>query len=249
MNDYKKIIKEHYDKQKYGGREIKSNIYAPINPIGFYGEFKIAQILAEFISMICLHNRRLDKINVCDCGCGDGVKTRFLAELLGNPNQVYGIEYSKNRLQHCKNMNSFIHYEYADLTKKIPFDIQFDGITVFDVFMHFKTEEEITDALKNIYDSLKRKGIFVWDEPNVKSHWTGGKKGVNGWGFSAGEMDKYALNAGFKLKRQFGIYTKVPIIDKPTLYLVKKIKNIWILEIFEKLPFKKNNNIRIYYKE
>ena len=89
----------------------------------------------------------------------------------------------------------------------------------------------------------------MWYEPNVKSHWTGGKKGENGWGFSANEMDKYALNAGFELKKQFGIYTIIPIIDIPTIYLAKKTKNILILEILEKLPFTKNNNIRIYSKE
>lgn len=57
-----------------------------------------------------------DKIKLCDCGCGGGNNTRFMAELLGNPNQGYGIEYSKNRLQHCKDMNSFINYEYMNLT-------------------------------------------------------------------------------------------------------------------------------------
>ena len=248
MNGYKKIIGERYDKQKYSGREIKRNIYAPINPIGFYGEFKTAQVLSEFVSEICSHRKQLDRIKVCDCGCGDGVKTRFLAELVGNPNQIYGIEYSKNRLQHCKEMNASIHYGYADLTKNIPFNVQFDGITVFDVLMHFDSEKEIFSALKNIYSSLKQKGLFLWDEPNVKSHWEG-KKDIDGWGFSGKEMDKYAVKAGFKPVKQLGIYSKIPIINKPTLYMAGNIKNIWALEILEKMPFKKNNNIRIYCKE
>lgn len=47
---------------------------------------------------------------------------------MGNPELVYGMEYSENRLLHCKYMNPAIHYEYGDLIKKIPFEIKFDGI-------------------------------------------------------------------------------------------------------------------------
>lgn len=59
-------------------------------------------------------------------------------------------------------MNRLIHYQYVDLTEPggIPFDVQFDGIMAFVVFMHFKSEEEIMHALDNIYQSLERKGVF-----------------------------------------------------------------------------------------
>ncbi len=239
MKNYNKVIEERYDKQKYDGRGIKKNVYSLFNPIGFYSEFKSAQILLNFVRMC---HKSLDKINVCDCGCGDGVKTRFLAELLGNPKQIYGIEYSQNRLQHCIDMNPNIHYKYADLTKKgegIPFDIQFDGIIAFVVFMHFDLEEDIMNALKNIYDSLKKKGLFLWYEANADSHKDGKTKNIDHWGFSTEEMDKYASNVGFTLIKQFGIYTQIPIINKATVYLPENINNIWVLELMEKLPFKK----------
>lgn len=251
MRSYKSVIRERYDKQRYDGSGIIKDIYSPINPIGFYGEFKAAQILYEFVNMLIADGRKLDRIKICDCGCGDGIKTRFIAELLENPNQVYGMEYSKNRLQHCRTMNGLIHYQYADLTKQdgIPFDVQFDGITAFVVFMHFNSEEEIMCALDNISKSLKRKGLFLWYELNAKSHWEGKKKNVDHWGFSANEMDRYASKSGFKLIRQFSVYTKLPIVNKATLYLAKNIKNIWILELLEKLSFRKNNIIKIYRKE
>ena len=116
---------------------------------------------------------------------------------------------------------------------------------------HFLKKEDMYarhEIIKNIYSSLKQKGLFLWDEPNVKSHWEG-KKDIDGWGFSGKEMDKYAVKAGFKPIKQLGIYSKIPIINKPTLYMAGNIKNIWALEILEKMPFKKNNNIRIYCKE
>lgn len=131
----------------------------------------------------------------------------------------------------------------------IPFNTQFDGITAFVVFTHFSRKYEIINALKNIYHALKPKGIFLWYEVNARSHWDGKRKNVDHWGFSTSEMDKYATNVGFRLFKKFGVYTQIPIINIPTIYLAKNIKNIWILELVEKLPFRKNNNIRIYCKE
>lgn len=251
MRSYKKVIEERYDKQRYDGRGIKNNMYAPVNPIGFYGEFKAAQILKDFVLLLNKRGILLDELKICDCGCGDGIKTRFMAELLGNPNQVYGVEYSKNRIQHCKNMNSSIHYEYMDLTQKGEklFDTRFDGITAFVVFMHFESEKEIMNALNNIHNALNKDGLFLWYESNVKSHWDGKKKDVDGWGFSASEMDQYASDAGFKLLKQFGVYTQIPIVNKSTVYMARDVKNIWALELLEQLPFKKNNNIRIYCRK
>ena len=172
-----------------------------------------------------------------------------MSELLGNPNFVYGMEYSENRLLHCKTMNPAIHYEYGDLTKEIPFQTEFDGIITFVVFMHFSLEEEITSALKNIYDHLKKGGLFLWYECNEKSHWDGRMKDVDGWGFSVDEMDKYAEAAGFKLVEGYGIYPKFPIINTPSVYLAERVKKIWMLELMGKLPFRKSYNIRIYSKE
>ncbi len=252
MKNYKRVVKERYDRQVYSGRGIINDMYSPINPVGFYGEYKSAQILADFVRMIIRDKKKLDQINICDCGCGDGVKTRFLAELLGNPQQVYGVEYSENRLKHCKSMNPAIHYKFADLTepgKGVPFECLFDGISAFVVFMHFSTEEEIMHALKNIYASLKKGGVFLWYELCADSHWDGKGKNIDHWGFSAKEMDKYALKAGFKLDRQYAVYVKIPLLNKASLYLAKNIRNTWTLDMLEKLPLRKNNLIRIYRKE
>lgn len=252
MKEYEKVIAERYDKQSYDGDGIKNNIYAPINPVGFYGEFKAAKILLDLVNMVNLKEKSLDKIKICDCGCGSGNKTRFMAELLGNPDQVYGTEYSKNRLQYCKKMNNLIHYEFADLTTNgggVPFDVKFDAITAFVVFMHIFKEEDINAALKNIYDSLADGGLFLWYELNANRHEDGKKMKDNGWGYSVSEMDKYALKAGLKLVKKYGIYTHIPLVGVSTIYLAAKVKSILILELMEKLPFKKDYNVRIYRKE
>lgn len=253
MRDYKRVVRERYDRQKYGGAGVKNDPYAVINPVGFYGELKAAQILRDFVNMLCeTRGRKLDEIKVCDCGCGGGNKTRFLAELFANPDQVYGVEYSKNRLKHCRDMNPLIHYEYADLTISgagLPFEEFFDGITAFVVFMHFTSRKEILNALKNIYVSLKENGYFLWYELGAKSHEEGKEKNTDSWGFSAMEMDRYARQVGFKRVKESSIYSKIPIINKSTLYLADKIMDIGMLELLEKLPLQKNNYIRIYIKE
>ncbi|MCI9592694.1 MAG: class I SAM-dependent methyltransferase [Lachnospiraceae bacterium] len=248
MKNYEAVVRGRYNRQKYDSSSVRNNKYMPINPTGFYGEFKANQVLFEFINMLYYRKKDLHKIRVCDCGCGDGNKTRFMAELLLQPNQVFGTEYSKIRLEHCKRMNNHIHYRYADLTKEIPFDIQFDGITAFVVFMHFSSHKEINNALKNIYNSLNKNGLFLWYELGAKDHWDGTKEYVDSWGFSESQMDEYAFEVGFKLVRHFGVCTKIPIINQSSGYLIKNIKDLWMMELLEKFPFKKNNFVRIYSK-
>lgn len=253
MKHYRQVVKERYDRQRYDGKGILSDMYSPVNPVGFYGEWKAARILADFVRMLMRRGKKgPDQITVCDCGCGDGVKTRFLAELLENPEQVYGVEYSENRLGHCRRMNPAVHYEHADLTeagKGIPFDAQFDGMTAFVVFMHFSTEQEIMNALRNIHGALKRKGLFLWYELKAESHWDGRGKRADHWGFSADEMDRYASKAGFRLVKEYGVYAELPFLKKNGLYLAGEVKHTWLLDVLEQLPFPKSNLIRIYRKE
>ena len=52
MKDYKTIVNDRYDQQQYDSKAVLNNIYSPINPVGFYGEFKAAQILSDFIKML-----------------------------------------------------------------------------------------------------------------------------------------------------------------------------------------------------
>lgn len=56
MKNYEDVVKERYNQQSYDSKSVLDNIYAPINPIGFYGEFKAAQILSDFVKL--LNNRR-----------------------------------------------------------------------------------------------------------------------------------------------------------------------------------------------
>ncbi len=52
MKNYEAVVRERYDRQRYDGGSIAKNIYAPINPIGFYGDLKTNQVLFEYINML-----------------------------------------------------------------------------------------------------------------------------------------------------------------------------------------------------
>ena len=74
MKDYKTVVRERYDRQKYDGDNIPNNIYAPINTIVFYGDLKTNQILYEFVNMLYSRKKNLHKISICDCGAGTEIK-------------------------------------------------------------------------------------------------------------------------------------------------------------------------------
>lgn len=248
MKDYKSVVRERYDQEAFDRQAIADNMYSLINPVGFYGEYNSVKILTHFINLLDAHRGEHDDISLLDCGCGVGLKTRIMAELIGSPTSVYGTDYSVNSIEHCKMMNSNINYHWGDITKEIPFDVKFDAITAFVVFMHFSKEDEVKNALSNIYDSLKEDGLFLWYDTNVKSHWDS-KERADGWGYSVKEMDKYAKEAGFRFVSGYGLYSIIPGLKTSTVYLSEQIKQMWLLDILDKMPFKKNNNVRIYMKD
>jgi len=107
-------------------------------------------------------------------GCGTGSNTRLLAELVSSPENVFGMEYSKARLEIFKKNNPAILCKYGDLVKQIPFEEKFYAITAFAVLMHMKTAEELKRALMNIYNSLESGGYFLWYDPNSYDHFSRG---------------------------------------------------------------------------
>ena len=255
MKTYKEVVKNRYDMEKYDANSILEDKYSFINPVGFYGEVKLASVLRDFIRCLC-KNKDLHKIRVLDVGCGIGIKTRFLAEFTGNPSNVYGVEYSKKRLEYCKKLNSSINYEWGNIIEEIPKGggggNMFDGIISFTVLSHFSTDEEIEKALQNIYSKRLDNGLFLWFDINAKSHKQHAKYNGDSYGFSGKEMDRYAERAGFKLVKSSGLFKRIPFINTSTYYLAAKIKRLFWLEAIEGLLafplFSNAYNIKVYRK-
>lgn len=156
MRDYKQVVKERYELDDFSGKGIENNIYACINDVGNYGFHKEIDTLRHFIKVVFRETHKLlDEIRILDCGCGNGQVTRLTSELLGNSYNVYGFEYSKNRLDYCINMNPNITYKWGDIVAGIPYEgMCFHGIMAFDVLSHLRKKEDVISALRNIFDSL-----------------------------------------------------------------------------------------------
>ena len=75
---------------------------------------------------------------------------RLLAEILGDASNLYGFEFSKNRLGKCKQLSPAITYQYGDVTSDFgSYTMAFNGISCFDVLSHLRQDTEIKSALKN----------------------------------------------------------------------------------------------------
>lgn len=255
MRDYKEVTKERYEKDDFSGTGIAKNMYSCINPIGNYGTYKEIQLLRRYIKQLMTVSRKnIDEIKVLDAGCGNGLVTRLVSNLLGNTNNVYGFEYSEKRLNYCKSMNGNINYAWGNLVEDIPYFGEdgklFDGIMVFDVLSHFRVEEDVLAALNNIYSRLSDDGLFLWYDLNAKTHYE--RMDADTQGFSSREMQFYARKAGFKEVKKEGYYRNISIGKRSkSIYYMATEHNMFLLELLEKilLPLKHTINIRVYRKQ
>ncbi|MBQ3799998.1 MAG: class I SAM-dependent methyltransferase [Treponema sp.] len=171
MKDYDIVVKERYDKEQIGGEKTISNVYSMFNNTGFCGAMNEYALLRKIIRFITVKTCKLpSELRLLDVGCGKGVVTRMLSELVESPQNIFGTELSANRIAHCKKMNGSIDVRYADITRPLPFDFSFDCAFSFDVLMHLKTKEQVEAALNNIYSNIDGRGYLLWYDPNVHSH-------------------------------------------------------------------------------
>lgn len=96
---------------------------------------------------------------ILDLGCGDGVLTEKLGELVPN-GSVLGIDTSIGMLEIAeakKNNNlAFIQMDINDIHFRNKFDIIFSNATLHWIKNH-------TKLLKSVFSALKENGILLWD--------------------------------------------------------------------------------------
>lgn len=244
MKNYDEVVKERYDKENVN-EDILLNVYSYINDVGYYGSREISNLLRAYVKLLLDSNKEINDLKLLDVGCGNGYITRCLAEILNNPQQVYGFDFSKSRVTNCQKMNPNINYKHGNVVKAFDYDIKFDGISSFDVFMHLKDEKDILAGLRNIKDSLSRDGIFLWYEVNAKSHFDNINDNSDGAGYSEYEMDDYAKQVGLELVFAGGRYRNYPLVGSSYYYMSNKTH--YLLELLDKLPLlPRTINYRFY---
>ncbi len=245
--DYKDTNKIRYETVNYD--DVENNIYALINPVGYYGNYIAIKTLRWYLKL--LHDStgiKYHDMRLLDVGCGDGHISRMMVSLLDNAKNIYAFDFSSNNVEHCKKLNPAVNYYMGNVVDGIPFEKRFDGITSFVVLSHLRKEEDVIKALGNIYNSLTSDGLFLWYELISKSHYINQDKDTQG--FNEKELAKYANEVGFvEIARKS--FSKTIWIGKrsKSIYYWAKDNNIWFLEMMAKLlPLRPTITIRIYKK-
>jgi len=245
MKSYQEVVAERYDGIETE-LQLVDNVYSFINPIGFYGDRKLRELIYKIFQFIRIKKPKIDNLSILDIGCGKGFITRLFADITEKPDNIYGLDLSSHRVKFAKEMNPNIHYEQGDFTKPLPFSRTFDLISAFDCLMHIPDEKAILDALRNIYSSLNQNGYFIWFDAYSKDHFKTGENQDHS-GFNPNQMDDLCAKADLICIYHDSLF-KLILNKYHTAYLSKRIP-IFTLEIIERLiPAKPGNILRIYKK-
>lgn len=116
-----------------------------------------------------------NKLSVLDYGCGAGLSTRFIKQVLPSPTQVVGVDLSTDMLQQA--MKADPQGKYLKMEKVIPFpDSSFDLVYCNFVLFEIPSHAEIIHMLSEIRRTMKDDAplIATTGTPemyNRKNHW------------------------------------------------------------------------------
>jgi SAM-dependent methyltransferase len=113
-------------------------------------------------------------LSVLDFGCGAGLSTRFIKQVLPANSKIIGVDISKEMLSQAKLADPNGNYLLIDRT--LPFSEMFDFVYCNFVLFELPTQNEITRAFKDIFQSMKKEGYLIAatatpDMYNRKNHW------------------------------------------------------------------------------
>ena len=97
-----------------------------------------------------------NSFNFLDLGCGNGWVVRKILQNK-NCNYALGIDGAQEMIIKAKKNDDKGYYLNTDIEKYI-FDRQYDIIFSMETFYYFKNLDSV---LKNVYNSLKSKGLFI----------------------------------------------------------------------------------------
>lgn len=230
MKSYKEVVEERYNGREKGVHVYDSR-YSLINPVGFYSNEKIRRAFYKIFNYFRKQGIDITKLKILDVGCGAGIHSRFMAELVGNPSNINGIDLSNVRIENAKKMNPAIPYKTEDLLN-LNISNEYDIITAIVVFLHFTSANEITTALQRIYSALKPGGFFIWYEIYANDHFN--TKEIESEGYAPFQMDKFCRESGFVKKLSVPLFRKVGRYNSFFLY---QYFQSWMVTCFEYFLF------------
>lgn len=101
-----------------------------------------------------------ENLLILDLGCGSGALIGYLA----NYGKVYGVDKSEEMLAIANNKYPKAQYFAIDLLDIKQINQNFDFVvSTFDVLNYLENIEQLKTAIKNVFDSLKSGGKFIFD--------------------------------------------------------------------------------------
>jgi 2-polyprenyl-3-methyl-5-hydroxy-6-metoxy-1,4-benzoquinol methylase len=144
-----------------------------------YNAFKTGQCISpalnteHFLSILQYFNVDLNDKVVLDIGCGHGVVSNVILDKFPT-STVIGVDFSQNRISHCKQLTSLIsndhvqrvHFLAEDIYKYIEdilfVNVTYDVIFAFEVLEHFENQAFVINSIKKL---LNKNGIFIGTVP------------------------------------------------------------------------------------
>lgn len=165
-NDEVQRIKAAYakrDKYIYGEK------YSVFNRANLFIKQRIAVHLLETLKRAGINS--LSNLKILDVGCGYGENLLNFVTYGANPNNLYGIDILKDRIEKAKEASSAIKFSVADIAEIHEQSNYFDIVTQFTVFTSVTNYEYKKNMANEMIRVTSKNGIILWydfcfDNPN-----------------------------------------------------------------------------------
>lgn len=164
---------------------------------------------SDFIDRVISNNfNKNNKIKMLDLACGTGEHIK----LLKNKYQIEGADINPGILKVARNKNPENIFYKADLNRLKFKENNYDVIyCLSSSIQYILSPKDMLNALKQIYFSLKKKGIFIFDLGYCKEKWIEGYVGI-----------RTIVNDDFQAAEIFKSRSKNNISYYNPIYLVNK---------------------------
>jgi ubiquinone/menaquinone biosynthesis C-methylase UbiE len=166
-------IKKAYEKRKI---EQKDKVYSYFNKGSLFIMHQREKALLDILNKFNYSD--LTNKKILDIGCGTGGTLRRFIDYGAKPENLYGIDLLKDRIENAKQLHPKINFICGDASN-LPYpDKYFDIVVQFTVFTSIhdiKLKKEISSEMLRV---CKEDGIIIWYDFHIDNPKNPGVKGV-----------------------------------------------------------------------
>ena len=236
---------KHWEDSVYN---VSKEYYRPYLK-GFLGYGRVQDVFNKFLPRKGL---------ILEAGCGTG---RYVISLRARGYNCFGVDSASKTVQKIKDYFPDLPVEVGDICKLNLKDESIDAYISLGVMEHFK--EGPYTAIKEACRVLKKKGIILVSVPQIvlwrklQAHPEGTPLPENAsfyqYAFSVDEFRSNLLNAGFRIKGEYGYYSHYAFTLRFNFFrkALKIFRKLALLDlIIDRMPVGKNiSRMRLYVAE